>query len=254
MGVNVYAVHLNGSYFMKPKWATMPRRHGRVQATLSSVMRAEEVNSLSAKEIFTRVQTAISHDEYRWQEQARIPFYAKKKAERLDHLLYKCPRCKAEFTLVTKDDRLFCTACGNAARMDNYGFLQSETSDCSIFRYVSDWVEYQRACIREDADKEGFSIVTKAELQLHLNQHSLSHTTVGEGTVRLDREALTYEGTRNGETVSLTFLLANMFKLPFSSGVNFEVPNPAEVVAFVPQDRRMISKFVLAVPVLRERL
>jgi len=254
MGVNVYAVHLKGSYFMKPKWATMSRRHGRVQASLSSIMRAEDVKSLSTKEIFTRVQTAISHDEYRWQESARVPFYAKKKAERLDFLLYKCPRCKAEFTLESKDDLLFCTACGNAAQMDNYGFLQPEDGDCSIFRHVSDWVEYQRACIRKETDKEDFSIVTKAELQLHLNPRSLSHTTVGEGIVRLDSEALTYEGTRNGETVSLAFPLANMFKLPFSSGVNFEVPNPTEVVAFVPQDRRMISKFVLAVPVLRERL
>lgn len=254
MGVNVYAVHLYGSYFMKPKWATMPRRRGRVQASLSPVMHADEVRSFSTDEIFTRVQTAISHDEYRWQELARIPHSAKKRAERLDFLLYKCPRCKAEFTLDTKDDRLFCTACGNAARMDNYGFLVSENSNCSIFRYVSDWVEYQRACIREEAEKESFSVVAKAELQLHLNPRSLSHTTVGEGIIRLDREALTYEGTRNGEAVSLTFPLSNMFKLPFSSGDNFEVPNPAEVIAFVPEDRRMISKFVLAVPVLRERL
>ncbi len=254
MGINVYAVHLYGSYFAKPKWALMPRRRGRVRASLSPVMRAEEVKSLSIEEIFTRVQAAISHDEYRWQELARVPFYAKRKAERLDLLLYKCPRCKAEFTLESKDDGLFCTACGNIARMDNYGFLHPENGDCSVFRHVSDWVEYQRACIREEASGESFSVAAKAQLQLHLNPRSLSHTTVGEGVVRLDREALTYEGTRNGEIVSLAFPLANMFKLPFSCGENFEAPNPTEVMAFVPHDRRMISKFVLAVPVLRERL
>lgn len=250
MGVNVYAVKLYGSYLMRPKWAAFSRR-GRVRASLHPVMSASEAQALPTEDILSRVSAAISHDEYEWQEQARIPFPAKRPAERLDLLLYKCPRCKTEFSLATENDRLFCTACGNAARMDRFGFLLPE-QDAEIYRHVSDWVAYQRACIREAAAQPSFCIEAEAELQLHLDERSLSYTTVGSGVVRLDRSALTYEGTRRGEPVTLTFPLSTMFKLPFSSGENFEAPNPVEVIAFAPLDRRMISKFVHAVPVLKE--
>lgn len=251
MGVNVYAIKLCGSYLAKPKWAAYKRR-GRVVAEVSPLFTAQEAKELAPPEILSRVRDAIQHDEYRWQELARVPFPAKRPAERLEHLLYKCPRCKAEFTLSSADDRLFCTTCGNAARMDAYGFLLPEDEESVIYRHVSDWVEYQRACIREEALRDGFAVEAEAELQLHLNPRTLAHTTVGEGVVRLGREALAYEGTRNGERVSLLFPLSAIFKLPFSSGENFEAPNPVEVIAFVPRDRRMISKFVLAVPVLKE--
>ena len=251
LGVSVYAVHLYGSHLVNPKWAIYPRS-GRVSATLAPVLSAGEVKELSTEDVLSRVQSAIAHDEYGWQELNRVPFVAKNPAEKLENLLYKCPRCKAEPALSSEGDRFFCTACGNAARMDKFGFLLPEASDSVIFRHVSDWVEYQRACIREEALHEGFAIQAEAELQLHLNTHSLAHTTVGQGTVKLNLEGLSYEGTRNGEHTSLFFPLSTMFKLPFSSGENFEAPNPAEVVAFVPRDRRMISKFVLAMPVLRE--
>ncbi|MCE5234480.1 MAG: lysophospholipid acyltransferase family protein [Clostridiaceae bacterium] len=251
MGVNVYAVKLYGSYLARPKWAAFKRR-GRVRAEVSPLLTAQEAKELAPNEIFERVREALSHDEYQWQELARIPFPSKKPAERLEHLLYKCPRCKAEFALSSADDRLFCAACGNAAHMDAYGFLLPEDEKSVIYRHISDWVEYQRACIREEAQQGGFTVEAEAELQLHLNPRSLAHTTVGEGVVRLSREILAYEGTRSGERVSLFFPLSSIFKLPFSSGENFEAPNPVEVIAFVPRDRRMISKFVLAVPVLKE--
>ena len=152
MGVNVYAIKLYGSYFAKPKWAAHKRR-GRVRAELFPLLTAREVKELPPHEIYIRVRDAIRHDEYEWQELARVPFRAKKPAEGLERLLYKCPRCKAEFTLASADDRFFCGACGNAARMDKFGFLLPEDEQSVIYRHVSDWVEYQRACIREDAKK-----------------------------------------------------------------------------------------------------
>ena len=138
--------------------------------------------------------------------------------------------------------------------MDVYGFLLPLDDGCKVFRHVPDWVEYQRACLREEVQSGSFSLSAKAALQLHEDQSTLSHTTVGEGVVRLSRTELSYEGTRHGAEVSLSFPLSAIFKLPFSAGENFEVPNPSELIAFVPENKLMISKFVLAVPVLREFL
>jgi len=41
----------------------------------------------------------------------------------LELLLYRCPKCGAEFTMRTEGNEIFCAACGNRGRMDEYGFL-----------------------------------------------------------------------------------------------------------------------------------
>ena len=105
--VPVVAVQVSGAYLSRPRWTTRIRR-GRIEAKVTGVFNREELNSLSAEDIYSRVLRFIDFDDYQWQRKNKVTFRGKKLAEGAEGVLYKCPKCLAEFSLRTKGNKLFC--------------------------------------------------------------------------------------------------------------------------------------------------
>ncbi len=251
LGVPVYAVRVSGSYLTRPKWGPVVRR-GRVEAEVERIADAGELDELSDGELYERILKALTHDDYAWQENAMVPFFHRRCAEGLHNMLYLCPRCGEEFTMNTFEDEIFCESCDNRGYMDKYGFLHPMTDEDVIPRAAPEWIDLQRARIREEASSPDFALSQRAFLQFHNRRLSLEHDDVGEGIVTLDHEKLTYEGACNGEQVTLVYPLSTFTKLPFTMGSQFDVPNPVRYTSIRPKNPRTVEKFVLAVPVLKE--
>ena len=249
--VPVYAVRTKGSYLTRPKWGPS-RRRGRVETEVTRIATAEELAALSNEALDARIREGIFHDEYAWQAQARIPFHAKAPAEGLHRMLYRCPKCGAEFTTRSTTHEIFCTACGNRGRMDEYGFLSPAGAEDVIPASPLAWVDLQRAALRDAMRDPAYRLTARCCLQYHLDGRALDHMDVGEGTVTLDRSGLSYEGMAEGEQVTLHFPLSDLYKLPFSAGLHFEIPPAARVTAIRPLEPAAVWKFVLALPLMKE--
>ncbi|MBQ3108325.1 MAG: hypothetical protein IJC67_01805, partial [Clostridia bacterium] len=152
----------------------------------------------------------------------------------------------------TQEDTLTCTACGNRVRLDEYGFLHPVGEQDRAYSTVSEWVEFQQSRIREEIASGQFRLSTPAEIRVNDAEKKQKHVRAGEGVLTLDKKEFRYEGTLRGEAVTLTFPVQEVFKCPFRAGDDFEIPNTGEILAFAPQEGRMVSHFVQAVPVLRE--
>ena len=74
----------------------------------------------------------------------------------------------------------------------------------------------------------------------------------GFGTCTLNREGLTYSGTKDGETVTLHFPLQRIYRLLFGAGVNFEVYDGTEIFFFVPEEKRSNVDWYLASMILHD--
>ncbi len=251
LDVPVYAIRTSGSYFTRPKWGPVIRR-GRVEAEVEEIAGTETLGSLSDGELYARICEKLAHNDYAWQERARVPFPHKRCAEGIHNMLYLCPRCAREFVMNSRGNEVFCEACGNKGYMDEFGFLHPAAQGDIIPRTAPEWIDLQRQRIRREAAAEGYSLKTEAYLQFHKRCGSLALDDVGEGVVTLDREALTYEGVCEGETVKLVYPLSTFTKLPFTMGCQFDVPNPVRYTSIRPKDPRMVEKFVLAAPILKE--
>lgn len=251
LGVPVYAIRTYGGYMTRPKWNPKIRR-GKVEAVVEPVATGEEAASLSQDALYQLISRAIFVDEYEWQRNAMAPFPLKNPAEGLEDLLYLCPRCGAEYATRTEGNQLFCTACGNRGVMDVFGFLSPAGSDCAIPETVPEWVELQRQALRWEISREDFCLKADTYLQFHFDSRSVLHTDVGEGVVSLTRQSLSYTGSCQGEQVNLCFPAASIYKLPFSMGKQFDVPNSERLISMRLKNGQMVEKFVLAMPLVYE--
>lgn len=247
----VYTVRTKGAYLSRPKWGPGNRR-GRVETDILCAADAEEVKSLSPDELNRRIAAGIFHDEYAWQEKARIPFSGKNRAENLHYLLYRCPKCGKEFTTRTEGDEIYCSVCCNRGRMNKLGFLVPTRERDIIPTSPREWIEYQRQALREAFSDPEYRLTAPCFLQYHIGEKKLRHEDVGEGTVTLSRDGIAYEGTAEGKPFSFRYRLQELYKFPFTAGLHFEIPPAERTTAIRPKEPQAVWQFVLALPILRQ--
>ena len=84
-----------GSYVTRPKWGK--KRPGKVTLKMEPLLSTDDIGDMSNEEIYEYILKNFSYDDnVAFKEQNR-KVYGLRLAETLEKLLYKCPRCGAEF-------------------------------------------------------------------------------------------------------------------------------------------------------------
>lgn len=246
-GVSVYTIKIHGGYFADPKWGKGFRRGSVVEAELDILYTAEQVESLSPKQLKQGIEQRLFYDEFRWLEQRpHIRYRSQRLAEGLENILMTCPVCGQKHTVTTKKDRVYCEHCGYLTSLDQrYGF----TGDFR-FKNLAQWYDWQKTLLeKEIAENENYVLSSKVELRLPGNGNSLTRHG-GYGVCKLTRDGLTYSGTKDGETVELRFSLQRIYRLLFGAGENFEIYDGTEILYFVPEERRSAVDWYMASMIL----
>ena len=242
-GVSVYTVKFGGDYFADPKWGKGFRRGAVVEAELDILFTAEEIGSLSVEEIKKAVEARLDYNEFRWlKDRPHIRYRSKRMAEGLENILTVCPVCGQKYTITTKKDKIFCQRCGYLTSLDDrYGF----TGDFR-FEDLTQWYDWQKTCMQKEIEENrAFSLVSEVELRLPSDGTGLTRHA-GQGVCTLNRDGLTYRGTKDGETVELHFSIGRIYRLLFGAGENFEIYNGTEILYFVPVERRSAADWYMA--------
>jgi 1-acyl-sn-glycerol-3-phosphate acyltransferase len=170
LGVPVYAVITKGLHLSRPRWAVKPRR-GIVEVEIRQVLTAEQVETLSKKEIQEAMQSSIDFSEFDWQRGKMIPFRGKDKAESIEHLLYICDKCEAVNAIKSKGDEFYCVKCKGRHSIDNFGFIVGRGK----FNTTAKWNEWQRTFIEKIIDKGFIFKMKDIALDMFLHDNKLSH-------------------------------------------------------------------------------
>lgn len=240
--VPIYTVKLCGDYFADPKWGKGARRGAKVEAELELLFTAEQVETLSLEEIRRGVEERLYYDEFQWlQAHPDVHYRSRRLAEGLENILIRCPHCGEMYTVRTKGNRLHCTHCGALTALnDRYGF--DEGFDFANF---GQWYDWQKELLEKQilSDPE-YRLESEVELRLPSKGNGLTRFG-GRGKCTLDRTGLTYEGTREGKPWQAHFTLAQIYRLLFGAGVNFEVYNGTEILFFVPENKQSSIEWYL---------
>ena len=233
LGVPVVNIHIEGGYLTTPKYNHKPRC-GRIDVTARPLFSAGELAALSVEEIDARLVQALAYDEFAVQAEKRIVFESRGRAERLEYLLYQCPRCGAEFTGVSHGSFFSCKACGNRVELDaRYDFhpLDGGVSPPTI----RDWYQLQRQTeSRRVCEDEQLCLREKVILKMPRGGlHWFK--PVGRGEAVLDRTGLRYSGTRDGKPYELFVALDTLPALTFGVNENFELYRGGEFFYFLPE-------------------
>ncbi len=219
--------------------------------TVTKILSSEELNILSVDEIYRRVLSAIDFDDYKWQRKNNITFKGIHLAEGAELVLYKCPKCLAEFTLRSKGYKLFCLSCGNEAIVNNKLFFEPGKEDSIVFDGFDNWYDFQQKSLLTEIHESGFKITANTTL-LWNEPGKYGYQEMGHGMLSLTRESVTYEGKVFDKIVTLSFEMKDILMVPFAAGEYFEIARGNDIRRFVLDDVRMMMKWVLAIRLIRD--
>ncbi len=246
----VYYAVIKGGYLTCPKY-NLKDRYGKVKVVFDKMFTPEELNELSPEQIEDRMNELLYHDDYKWNKQEKIAYKNDGNiAEDLHDLLYWCPKCGKEFTMVGEGNTIRCTACGNGATLDDTYAMTPFNDTCVIPETQTQWFNMERERIKKAVEDENFELCEEVELGCLPDYQMLkdlkTSEIVGKGKIRLNRQGFTYEGTRNGEKFSFHLTPAELPTYGMCTDVSrFYTFYKGEFMEFYPKTR-CVEKWFMA--------
>lgn len=244
LGVDVYVARCQGSYFVMPKW-TKGMRPGQTTMDIYKLFSKEELAELDLETVKQKTDEALLFDAYREQD-ANPRKYAKINDIRgLEQVLYQCPSCHQEFTMMVEgNDRICCRECGYAQRVDRSGFFHLESEHGPEIRYVSDWSKWIFRQMQQRME-QGESVTLAEETEIHMiDHHKKRFVPVGQGVIRLDQQELSLSGRIGNEEITVQIPVGSVPTLPFKPGKYLEVQHGKDIYRCVLADGRQVMKFI----------
>ncbi len=141
--VPVVAVVHRGNYLHSPFWNFRKKRKVPLHTTMTQILTAEQVKSMSAEEINTVVREALAYDDYKYQKENGILITEPFRAEGLHKVLYQCPHCMTESKMASEGTEIFCTECGKRWNVNEDGTLSALSGETE-FSHIPDWFDWER--------------------------------------------------------------------------------------------------------------
>lgn len=166
---------IEGGYGVEPRWSDKVRK-GKMRAFVSRVIEPEEYASLSADELYERIQRGLQVNE----DAADAVFRSNRRAEYLERLIYVCPFCGlAEYE--SQGNEAICKKCG---RKIHYGEDKRITGVgfAFPFEFMSQWYDYQNRFIN------GLDVTTFADEPLFRDTARLSEVILNKRKELLRKE------------------------------------------------------------------
>ena len=223
LGVDLYVWQAKGAYLTFPKWRDKgDDRIGRIDCSVKLLLSADEVANADVEQIKSITREAICLDDELAMD--GVEYKAKDMTRGLDRILFKCPKCMREDTLVTGDDHIRCD-CGLDATLDSRYKLHN-----APFTRVNEWFEWQQASM----DTENGCLKTKARLGT-VGEDGFMDPSAGSGEVYIDKNVFTLSGMLHGERVEFTVRSEKIGAFPVSPGDHFDIYHNGKLIYVYPK-------------------
>ena len=163
LGVPVVMICTYGAFSRDPLYNNLQKRKINVSAKMKYLLSPEDVKEKSADEINEIIRNEFSFDNFKWQQENEIKIDEPFRADGLHRVLYKCPHCMAEGSMLGKGTTIKCAKCEKEYELDELGFLKAVDGDTK-FNHVPDWYAWQRSCVREEIEKGEYSLSTPVKI------------------------------------------------------------------------------------------
>jgi DNA-directed RNA polymerase subunit RPC12/RpoP len=188
-----------------------------------------------------KITAALSYDECRRYISLRKPD-RRANVKGLERLLFRCPKCGAEFAGETEKNRLICKTCGHTQVFDKNYLADGKT----ISDLHAEQIEYLKT-LKDYAFEEKVSI--------HRFEKRLGVMTErGKGICRFTEGGIVYEGTEDGKQVRYEKTPEELQALIYTEGKHFQFYEGKELCFFYPEDRNVCAKWSMLWDIQRERV
>ena len=194
LGLPLVMIKTEGAFSRDPLYNNLQRRKVKVKATMTYLLSKEEIASMPDSAITELLQKEFTFDGFRWQQENGIKIPEPFRADGLNRILYKCPKCMGECCTEGKGVQLVCHNCNSTVTLDELGFLRSE--DGITFNHVPDWYSWERECVKKEIEDGSYRIDFQCDVLVSVDTKKLYR--VGEGRLIHDPSGFTLVSEQAG--------------------------------------------------------
>ncbi|MCR5610444.1 MAG: VTT domain-containing protein [Clostridiales bacterium] len=237
LGVDVVIVKIKGAFFANPKWRKSFYKSD-ISVGVERVIKAEELNTMTADGIDRAILEALSYDESR---DAEPVWTQHKKAEGLENILYRCIDCGALYSTKGEGNDLVCSECGSVRHLNEYYRFDGEPGS------IDGYYERIKAVEREELTKPDFRLETDVKTVVYSEKGRFKRRSSGRCV--LTKEGLSYTSGHESFMIERSMLPA----LPFSCSEEFEAYHDDKLYYFYPvETRRQVARWALFLDLMEE--
>ena len=250
---DIYMAKTIGTYFSMPKWRKGGIRGGRTYIDIYKLFSKDELQTIGADELRRRTDEALLFDAYEEQESYLAKYQRNSDIEGIENVLYICPNCKKEFTVRTRDkSTIYCESCGFEEKADKYQLLHKTSEVGDEIRHPSKWNAMIYTLVKEQIESGKLSTLSsKVEIQMIPNGKR-SFERVGDGTLTLTKDSFALSGVPGIEEPELIIPIESFAALPYNPGKYIEVQYGEDIYRCLPEDGRLVIKFINMVKIFYE--
>lgn len=220
--VPVVFVKTNGGYLTWPRWSVF-RRPGQIEITAKLLFTVAQIRAMDTSHIQNLVCKEMAYSDYEWNRRTKSVFRHLKAAEGLHRILHQCPRCLGERRMRSKGISLYCSECGNAALVDQYGFFHPADDKCLVFTDPVSWTAWQRDNLRVVLGDSDFYIQAVVKELFVADKFHGAYHSCGQGHLCLRREGIYLHGTVDGKSRDLFFPIGLLPSVSTEFSYDFEI-------------------------------
>ncbi|MDE6597614.1 MAG: 1-acyl-sn-glycerol-3-phosphate acyltransferase [Clostridia bacterium] len=192
----IYNIH--GGYGTDPRWGHSIRK-GRATGGVRKIISVEELNALSADQLFALIKKELDVND----ADSGVSFRSKKRAEYIERALYMCPVCRGVSGIVSHKYKLKCRYCGTEAV---YTEKLSLSPAVEGFGRIYEWYGWEKNEIVK-AVAEGMRIEDKGILFRESVKFKKKKKLAGD-SVYIDKDKLVIYGGKGEQVFPLTEITA----------------------------------------------
>lgn len=143
-GCRLITYRLEGGYFTAPRWGKGIRR-GKMYGRIVGIYSPQELKAMTKEQVQEVIERDIYEDAHQRQKENPVAYGKRRRAERLEAVLFQCPACRKFGKLKSRGNFLHCS-CGAKWEYTSFGTFEPATP----FENVSQWDAWQQESLQAE--------------------------------------------------------------------------------------------------------
>jgi hypothetical protein len=248
----VVTLNMHGNYINNPTWGDQKARNEiPLKPVMTYTLTPEDIEKMSTEEINTKIRELLDYNEWKYWQESGIKVTYKNRAVGIEHILYKCPVCGAEFEMTTSGSYIKCNKCEKEWELTENGFLVG-TNHETKFNSPDLWTLWEREEVRKELLAGTYCY--EERLPGHSMPNRKQYFNIGEISVKHTPNGFEISGNHNNADFHFYFSpkhsynIQREFNAPqFKNDSVIGLSTATDTLFFAPGKKGMCYKIEIAV-------